>query len=91
MRYILQYISRCHDAAGHAVLDVRSDVQYAYNDGLQRRLTSTAWNSGCSSWYLDRRGRNTTMYPGLTCGYRRTVARLRLDDYRLRHLPIDGR
>jgi cation diffusion facilitator CzcD-associated flavoprotein CzcO len=91
MRYILQYVSHCRDVAGHAVIDVRADVQDAYNEELQRRLASTAWNSGCGNWYLDRRGRNTTMYPGLTCSYRRAVSRLRLEDYRIcrlsRRLP----
>jgi cation diffusion facilitator CzcD-associated flavoprotein CzcO len=83
MRYILRYVSRCRDAVGRAVLDVRADVQDTYNVELQRRLASTAWNSGCRSWYLDRRGRNTTMYPGLTSSYRRALSRFRLSDYRI--------
>jgi cation diffusion facilitator CzcD-associated flavoprotein CzcO len=82
MRYILQYISHCRDTRGRAVLDVRTDVQRGYNEDLQRRLASTAWNSGCKSWYLDRQGRNTTMYPGLTYSYRRAVSKFRLKDYR---------
>jgi cation diffusion facilitator CzcD-associated flavoprotein CzcO len=83
MQYIVQYLSHGRDAVGRLVLDVRADVQNAYDAELQRRLASTAWNSGCRSWYLDRRGRNTTMYPGLTCSYRRAVSRLRLEDYRI--------
>ena len=39
----------------------------AYNDRLQARMGGTVWNSGgCSSWYLDANGRNTTIWPDFT-------------------------
>jgi hypothetical protein len=27
------------------------------------------WATGCRSWYLDRFGNNTTLWPGSTIGY----------------------
>ena len=45
-------------------LDVRKDVQDGYNASMQKRLRSTTWMSGCTSWYLTADGFNASMYPG---------------------------
>jgi cation diffusion facilitator CzcD-associated flavoprotein CzcO len=63
-------------------LDVREDVQRRYNDRIQRRLKSTTWMSGCSSWYLTKDGYNAAMYPGFATQYLRQMRRFRLDHYR---------
>ena len=40
------------------------------------------WNTGgCSSWYLDSHGRNTTLWPRTTFTFRRLLARFDLDAY----------
>ncbi len=51
------------------VLEIRRDVESAYNARLQERLAGTVWASGCRSWYLDENGRNTTLWPGYTVEY----------------------
>jgi cation diffusion facilitator CzcD-associated flavoprotein CzcO len=52
---------------GATRVEVKSDAQRAYNDYLQRKLADTVWNTGgCSSWYLDRNGRNATIWPDFT-------------------------
>lgn len=57
-------------AGGHAVLEARQDVQDAYNRDLQKSLSRTVWNTGgCTSWYLDKHGRNTTLWPTFTFRY----------------------
>ena len=38
---------------------------------MQQRMQGTVWTSGCSSWYLDARGHNTTLWPGFTFEFRR--------------------
>jgi len=53
-------------ARGLALVEPRPDVLRAYNDELQRRMAKTVWATGCKSWYLDARGRNTTVWPGFT-------------------------
>jgi len=51
-------------------IEVRRDVQAAYNEVLQRRLAGSVWNTGgCASWYLDVNGRNTTIWPYFTWRY----------------------
>jgi cation diffusion facilitator CzcD-associated flavoprotein CzcO len=59
---------------GLASADVRPDVQDAFNDEVQRRLQGTVWNAGgCRSYYLDRNGRNSTIFPGSTLELRRRM------------------
>jgi hypothetical protein len=50
---------------------------------MQERLSSSVWNSGCSSWYLDRNGRNSIQWPGFTFEFRRRTRRFDAVDYRL--------
>ena len=69
------------EAAGGGTCVVRPDVAAAYNLGLQRKLPGTVWGSGCSSWYLDREGRNLTLWPGFTFQYRRRTRRFRPRDF----------
>ena len=59
---------------GIASADVRPAVQDAFNVEVQRRLQGTVWNAGgCRSYYLDRNGRNSTIFPGSTLELRRRM------------------
>jgi hypothetical protein len=66
--YIVEAISLVVEGDLHSV-DVRQDVQDAYNEDMQRKLAKTTWNSGCSSWYLTEDGFNATMFPGFATQY----------------------
>jgi cation diffusion facilitator CzcD-associated flavoprotein CzcO len=68
---------------GAAEFEVRPEVQAAYNREIQERLTGTVWNAGCGSWYIDRNGRNSIMWPGYTFEYRRRTRRFDAEAYRL--------
>ncbi|WP_181719321.1 flavin-containing monooxygenase [Nocardia gipuzkoensis] len=53
-------------------VEVRRDVQDAYNKELQAKLAGSVWlTGGCSSWYLDKHGNNTTLWPDFTFEFRR--------------------
>lgn len=53
-------------------VEVRRDVQDAYNADLQTKLSGSVWlTGGCSSWYLDKHGNNTTLWPDFTFEFRR--------------------
>jgi cation diffusion facilitator CzcD-associated flavoprotein CzcO len=67
--YVLDAVKRMR-ARGLESVEVRPDVQAAYNAHLQRRLANTVWASGCMSWYLTRTGKNTTLWPGFTFEFR---------------------
>jgi hypothetical protein len=50
------------------------------------------WNSGgCSSWYLDEAGRNTTLWPDYTFRFVRRVRDFSAQDYVLSGPPSSER
>lgn len=64
-------------------IEVRKDVQDEYNAALQDQLAKSVWmNGGCASWYLDKHGNNTTLWPGFTFEFRRQTRNFDLDAYR---------
>jgi cation diffusion facilitator CzcD-associated flavoprotein CzcO len=80
--YILDALETMKER-GLATIDVRRDVQAAYNEGLQRDLEGTVWSSGCSSWYLDAKGNNTTLWPTFTFTFRKRTRHFDADSYTL--------
>ena len=50
-------------------VEVRPEAQAAFIRRLDKWMQRTIWLSGCRSWYLDRNGRNTTLWPGFSIGY----------------------
>jgi cation diffusion facilitator CzcD-associated flavoprotein CzcO len=75
---------RTMEARGATRIEVRPEAQDAYNANLQSRMGRTVWNSGgCSSWYLDANGKNTTIYPDFTWRYRRDTHRFDPEAYDL--------
>jgi cation diffusion facilitator CzcD-associated flavoprotein CzcO len=75
LNYVCDALRRL-DASGMDILEVRPEVATAYNAELQNRLPNTVWGSGCASWYLDKRGRNITLWPGFTFAYHRRTRRM---------------
>jgi len=84
VRYLLQYLDALGAAGEGAALDVRGEAQEAYNADVQARLAGTVWASGCSSWYISRSGRNTTLFPGPASRYRRLMSRFDPGAYEVR-------
>ena len=84
-RYVLQAVRHLQQQGGW--MDVRPQVQAAYNDELQRRLRGTVFAGGCRSWYLTATGRNTQNWPGSTLEFRLRLRRLRLADFELAPAP----
>lgn len=88
VRYVLQCL-RWLDERRLEVVEVRADVQRAYNETLQQRFERTVWRSRpgsawqlpCSSWYAPGDGRNTALWPGLSVGYWLAMRRAEIADY----------
>lgn len=68
---------------GVSVLEVRPEVEAAYNRELREKSMRTVWTSGCHSWYLDSAGRNTVLWPDLTYKFAARTRRFRPADYEL--------
>ena len=61
---------------GARTLEVRAAAQAAYNAEVQRMTRGTVWvNGGCASWYIDRNGRNSTLWPTFTWPFRKRLRR----------------
>jgi cation diffusion facilitator CzcD-associated flavoprotein CzcO len=56
---------------GARTAEVRPEAVRDFNDGIDERMRDTVWNTGCSSWYLDATGRNSTLWPDWTFAFRR--------------------
>ena len=52
-----------------------------YNLLLQQSLQRSVWNSGCSSYFIDKNGRNSTNWPWTTYYMRWRLARFNANDY----------
>lgn len=67
---------------GARTMAVTPDAQHAFNERLQRASARSVWLTGCRSWYLSKKGRNTQLWPGFTFGFRWLTRRVRTRDYR---------
>jgi cyclohexanone monooxygenase len=67
-----------------AVVEVRPEAETTWDDGVQHAMKRTVWTTGgCASWYLDDKGRNTTLWPGSSWRFRRQTARFDPAAYRV--------
>jgi cation diffusion facilitator CzcD-associated flavoprotein CzcO len=65
-----------------ATVEPRPEAQQAWTEDIQRRMQRTVWSTGgCSSWYLDEHGRNTTLWPRTTFTFRKELKRFDLEKY----------
>jgi cation diffusion facilitator CzcD-associated flavoprotein CzcO len=81
---------RAMDDSSAGVVEVRPDVETSYNSELDERLEGTVWNTGCASWYVDKTGRNATIWPDWTWRFRRRTARFDPAHYELRAGSASG-
>ena len=87
IRYVLEAL-RALARLRAGSLEVRDDVEEAWNADVQRRLARSVWNTGgCRSWYLDANDRNSVMWPDFTFNLRRRMWRFDPADYRLEPQP----
>jgi hypothetical protein len=82
LNYILDCLRMARKRKLQAV-EVRPEIQQAFNSEMQQRMQQTVWTSGCASWYLDARGKNTTLWPGFTFEFRRRTRHFDARNYNL--------
>jgi len=80
LNYIIPYLRAVHAHGTKAYATVRSDVQQAYFNRIQEQLKGTVWSSGCSSWYLDANGHNSTLWPRLNTHFRKELTKFSITD-----------
>lgn len=83
LKFILSAIKGVR-SAGLTSIAVDAGKNAAYNDDVQKSLASTVWNrGGCTSYFIDKNGVNSTNWPWSTLRMRRRLRRFRLGDYRV--------
>jgi cation diffusion facilitator CzcD-associated flavoprotein CzcO len=64
-----------------ATLEPRPEAQARWVAELAAHSADTVWTEGgCASWYIDKTGRNSAIWPSFTFAFRRR-ARFRADEY----------
>lgn len=90
LNYLADYVRQLDVFGGRVALAARPAAVDAWNDRIQERMLRTVWNTGgCSSWYLDADGRNTTIWPGTTSEFRRATRRVDLAEYEVLRASAD--
>lgn len=83
LNYVIDAL-RVMATQGLGRVEVRLEVQRAYNADLQRRLAGAVWSSGgCTNWYTDQSGRNIAIWPRQTWSFRRLTRRFDPGSYLL--------
>jgi cation diffusion facilitator CzcD-associated flavoprotein CzcO len=68
-------------------LDVRPEVQAAFNVWVREASRTSVWETGCHNWYTTADGRNTSNWPVQTFMYRYRVRHFDLCDYNVMPEP----
>jgi cation diffusion facilitator CzcD-associated flavoprotein CzcO len=73
VEYVLDALRAMRRRGAHT-LEVREDAQAAYNAELDRMTGDTVWvTGGCTSYYIDRNGHNSALWPTYTWPFRRCL------------------
>ena len=73
VEYVLDAL-RTMRRRGAETLEVREEAQAAYNAELDRMTKGTVWvTGGCTSYYIDRNGHNSALWPTYTWPFRRRL------------------
>ena len=74
-RYVMRALDHMSERELGTV-EVSEAAQRDWNDGIQARMDGTVWlEGGCSSWYLDSNGRNTSLWPDFSFRFARALRR----------------
>ncbi|MFH9430653.1 flavin-containing monooxygenase [Streptomyces sp. NPDC017615] len=91
LNYLADYMRQLDTLGGRTALDARPAAVDRWNRRVQERMKRTVWNTGgCTSWYLDASGRNTTVWPGTTTEFRQATRRVDLTEYEVLRKPVSG-
>ncbi|WP_327268618.1 NAD(P)/FAD-dependent oxidoreductase [Streptomyces sp. NBC_01218] len=92
LNYMADYLRQLKVLGAGTALAARPAAVDGWNDRVQQRMKRTVWNTGgCTSWYLDENGRNTTVWPGTTADFRRATRSVDLAEYDVIRAPATAR
>ncbi len=90
LNYMADFLRQLNILGGRTALAPRASAVGAWNRRVQERMKRTVWSTGgCTSWYLDANGRNTTIWPGTTREFRQATREVDLAEYEIVRRPAD--
>ena len=85
VRYAVEAL-RTMDTCGLASVDVSETAQEAYTRRVQNMLRNTVWvTGGCDSWYLDKSGQASSIWPSTARQYQQWTRRFDIENYTVVH------
>jgi cation diffusion facilitator CzcD-associated flavoprotein CzcO len=66
-----------------ALVEPRVSAAEHWTARLRTKLPTTVWGTGCSSWYLNAQGTNTTIWPDFTFTFQRATRRFDSRDHHI--------
>lgn len=64
-------------------VEVREEAQDSYFHRIQADTAGKVWASGCTSWFLDEKGRNVAVWPGYSWTFHQRTRRFDEKSYRV--------
>ncbi|SEQ30542.1 Predicted flavoprotein CzcO associated with the cation diffusion facilitator CzcD [Solimonas aquatica] len=86
VHYIIQAMKEM-EARGAAYVDVKPEVQRAFNADVQKNLKNSVWSTGCQSWYQTADGVNFTIWPWSTWRFWLRTRKVKAEEYEWVSLP----
>ena len=70
-------------------LEVKKNMQDAFNDYAQNVHRDLVWTGSCQSWYKDREtGKVTAVWPGSSIHYMEMIDRVRWEDFEIKYCNV---
>ncbi|GAB2685984.1 flavin-containing monooxygenase [Nocardia thraciensis] len=87
LAYIVDALNKV-TGTGIGSIDVKPEVQAAFNARLDRELSASVWAAGgCRSYFMGRTGRVFAFWPGFAAQFTRRTRRMDLADHRVVRQP----
>lgn len=83
VNYVIDLIRRAGEGGQ---IEPRAKAAHAYDARIQRELQDRVWAAGCGAWYVDKNGRNFTLYPHDVRSFLKEVRRPDFSEYSI-HAP----
>ncbi len=81
VRYVVE-AAKAMRRSGLGAIEPTAEAQAEWTALMRERMKPTVWTTGgCASWYLDKFGNNTTLWPGQTFTFRNHLSKFDADKY----------
>ena len=80
VNYIIKLMSQAR-SKGANLVDAKPDAAMEFDETVQQDLQGRVWAANCGAWYVDKSGRNYTLYPHAVRQYLRDMKEPDTDEF----------